>query len=174
MKTKHLIFTMLIYVLLFQGPFLPQLENDPTSKTKQISTLTLKEPQAGNDSDYVYFWEEMQNLPGNLPGDDILHYGSSFGPFHNYSEITEKLTQANQTFPGYMDLFSIGKTYYGNDIWCAKLTNELELTESPDDREKTRDWLTSDRIAIVSNRSIWASHPFKLINLKLAASTSEL
>ncbi|TFH29883.1 MAG: hypothetical protein E4G98_03085 [Promethearchaeota archaeon] len=73
---------------------------------------------------YRYMWEEFSNASGNLPGDDILQYGSTFGPFHNYSEIQDKLFQLNQSFPNLIDIEIIGRTFYNRAIWAVHITDE--------------------------------------------------
>lgn len=77
---------------------------------------------------YQYIWDEYYQALGDLPGDDILAYGTSFGPFHNYTEIVAKIHAMNQTFPDIIDIFSIGRTYGNHDIWCVKLTDESQTT----------------------------------------------
>ncbi|MFX0149739.1 MAG: M14 family zinc carboxypeptidase [Candidatus Hodarchaeota archaeon] len=76
---------------------------------------------------YPFIWEEFIGAPGNQIGDDSMVFGSSFGPYHNYTELVTKLKSLNTTFPEIIDLFSIGKTYFGRDIFCVKITNESIL-----------------------------------------------
>ena len=80
--------------------------------------------QIGLDDDYVYIWDELSNATGDLPGDDIVTWGSSFEPYHNYSEILDILHSADTAFPQFVKLGTIGKTYYEKDIWYIKLTDE--------------------------------------------------
>ncbi|MFX0210508.1 MAG: M14 family zinc carboxypeptidase [Candidatus Hodarchaeota archaeon] len=74
--------------------------------------------------DYNFIWEEYENAPGNQAGDDSLVFGPSFGPYHNYTELFTKLQNLEKGFPGIIDLFSIGKTYFGRDIYCVRITDE--------------------------------------------------
>ncbi len=73
---------------------------------------------------YIWFWEELSNAPGQISGEDVVYWGENLGPYHNYTELTEKLVLLNSTFPDIVDVFSIGKTWHNNDVWCVKLTNE--------------------------------------------------
>ncbi len=73
---------------------------------------------------YRWFWEELSNAPGPISGEDVVYWGENLGPYHNYTELTEKLVLLNSTFPEIVDVFSIGKTWHNNDVWCVKLTNE--------------------------------------------------
>ncbi|MHA1673863.1 MAG: M14 family zinc carboxypeptidase [Promethearchaeota archaeon] len=77
-----------------------------------------------NPDSYKYMWEEYINASGNLLGDDILQYGSSFGPFHNYSEIQEKIFKLNQSFPDIIDIEIIGRTFYNRAIYAVHITDE--------------------------------------------------
>ncbi len=40
--------------------------------------------KSSND-EYNFIWDELSGASGDIPGDDILFYGPSFGPFHNNS-----------------------------------------------------------------------------------------
>ncbi|MFW9996724.1 MAG: M14 family zinc carboxypeptidase [Candidatus Odinarchaeota archaeon] len=73
---------------------------------------------------YTFIWDDYDGAPGNQPGDDSLVFGPSFGPYHNYTELVAKLKNLNTTYPGFIDLFSIGKTYFDRDIYCVRITNE--------------------------------------------------
>ncbi len=84
-----------------------------------------------NVSDYTFIWEDYVDAPGPQQGDDVIAWGSSFGPYHNYSEQTTKLQSLETAFPDIIDLFSIGRTYFGRDIYCVRITNEsVTLTKS--------------------------------------------
>ena len=74
---------------------------------------------------YTYIWEDYINAPGDQQGDDSVTFGPSFGPYHNYSELVQKLINLNTTFPEIIQVFTIGKTYFGRDIFCVRITNEV-------------------------------------------------
>ncbi len=52
-----------------------------------------------------------------LPWSDWTHY-------HGYSEIVNTLLYLNSTSPGLVDVFSIGESALGREIYCLRLTNE--------------------------------------------------
>ncbi|NPD87634.1 MAG: hypothetical protein HGN29_02855 [Asgard group archaeon] len=81
-----------------------------------------------NNSSYIWLWEELYGAPSNIPGEDVVFWGESLGPYHNYTEMVNKLVSLNESFPEIVDLFSLGKTWRGNEIWCVKLTNETITT----------------------------------------------
>ena len=62
---------------------------------------------------YTYIWEDYIDAPGDQLGDDSVTFGPSFGPYHNYSELVEKLMDLNATYPEIIQVFTIGKTYFG-------------------------------------------------------------
>ena len=46
------------------------------------------------------------------------------GEYHDYQETKELLDYFNQRYPDLVDVFSIGDSVLGNDIWCIRITNE--------------------------------------------------
>ena len=52
--------------------------------------------------DYIFIWETYENASGDLLGDDILHYGQSLGPFHNYTEQILKYESLEANFPEFL------------------------------------------------------------------------
>jgi len=64
-------------------------------------------------------------VPFSLPWGDWTHY-------HNYSEIVNTLLYLNLTYPDLVDVFSIGKSWQNNDIYCARLTNENITCPKPE------------------------------------------
>ncbi|MHA1399798.1 MAG: M14 family zinc carboxypeptidase [Candidatus Heimdallarchaeaceae archaeon] len=77
-----------------------------------------------DDYDYKWIWEEYKNAPGPIQGEDIVFWGEDMGPYHNYNETTEKLQSLEANFPDYVDLFSIGQSTEGRELWAVKLTDE--------------------------------------------------
>ncbi len=99
------------------------------SLTLMISSASVFHRVKGDDSVvYRWIWEELEGAPGAINGDDVVFWGDSLGPYHNYTEISSKLVNLNSTFPEFIDLFSIGQTWHGREIWCVKLTNETVTT----------------------------------------------
>ena len=106
---------LFLIVLFVNFQFLNVVVNSPAIfEVKNQETL---EP-------YRWLWEELSNAPGPISGEDVVYWGENLGPYHNYTELTEKLVLLNSTFPEIVDVFSIGKTWHNNDVWCVKLTNE--------------------------------------------------
>ncbi|MFX0141848.1 MAG: M14 family zinc carboxypeptidase [Candidatus Hodarchaeota archaeon] len=114
MKIKQFFFLIFLIEILIQtiAPiYLNILDNKLELRTQSTTN-------------YQFIWDDYNGALGDLQGDDILTYGASFGPFHNYEEITEKLYQANLSFSEIINIFSIGKTYFGREIYCARVTDE--------------------------------------------------
>jgi hypothetical protein len=44
--------------------------------------------------------------------------------YHSPEELIEELHQINNTAPGIIDLYSLGKSIEGRDIYCVRITNE--------------------------------------------------
>jgi len=82
-------------------------------------------PPGDNDHHEIYFmfapssaWKWTKFL-------DWAHY-------HNYTEITTILSGLNDTYPYIVDVFSIGKSWRNQDIYCARLTNESDGEPKPE------------------------------------------
>ena len=57
---------------------------------------------------------------------DVDAYSQSFaGQYHTLAEIEQILSDIASNYPDITDLYSIGTTYQGRDIWC------LEITDNP-------------------------------------------
>ena len=119
LNRNAILLLLFISILPNQQIFGFSIEIEPPTTTTLVPYDSVQ-----TENDYIFIWDEFINASKDLPGDDILTFGSSFGPFHNYSEIVHKLNSINQNFPEFIDIFSIGKTYYANDIWCVKITDE--------------------------------------------------
>jgi len=75
-----------------------------------------------------WIWDEYIGAPGDLSGDDVVHWGPSLGPFHNYSELVTHLEALSDQFPDYVNLTAIGQSYQGRSIWCARVTAPGDAT----------------------------------------------
>jgi hypothetical protein len=82
-----------------------------------------------DDTDYIFIWDEFENSSNYIEGDDSLVFGPSLSNYHNYTEIIIKLNDLDRNFPEYIDVFSIGKTYLGHEIYAVRITNEQINTE---------------------------------------------
>ncbi len=49
---------------------------------------------------------------------------TQFNYYHNYTEIMDTLLHLNETYPGIVDVFSIGTSWQNNHIYCIRLTNK--------------------------------------------------
>jgi hypothetical protein len=52
--------------------------------------------------------------------------------YHNYSELVEILVSLNESYPTIVDVFSIGTSWWGREIYCVRLTNESNLDPKPE------------------------------------------
>lgn len=78
-----------------------------------------------------WIWDEYIGAPGDLSGDDVVHWGPSLGPFHNYSETVARLEALSDQFPDYLTLTVIGQSYQGRSIWRARVTAPGDTTNRP-------------------------------------------
>jgi len=65
----------------------------------------------------------LNTVPVNVLGGGSL-LSVDWAHYHNYTELVDIVLQVNSTHPDTVDVFSIGKSYLGRDIYCVRLTNE--------------------------------------------------
>ena len=58
------------------------------------------------------------NFPSNMSG------------YHNLPEMVAEIQQAEANYPGLVDVFSIGTSYQGRDIWAAKISDNVGTDEA--------------------------------------------
>ncbi|MFX1252094.1 MAG: M14 family zinc carboxypeptidase [Promethearchaeota archaeon] len=121
MNKKPFIISFLI-LLVFSSPTIAL--GASVSVGHELNLFDSHSQRIPSEIDYTFIWEDYVGAPGLIYGDDALVWGSSFGPYHNYSEQTTKLQSLETAFPDIIDLFSIGKTYFGRDIHCVRITDE--------------------------------------------------
>jgi len=46
------------------------------------------------------------------------------GDYHDYYGTTQKLQEFNEKYPDLVNVFTIGKSVLGRDIWCIRITND--------------------------------------------------
>jgi hypothetical protein len=51
------------------------------------------------------------------------------GEYHDYYDTMKMLNDFNDRYPDLTDVFSIGESVLGKDIWCVRITNELNSSE---------------------------------------------
>ncbi len=110
-KQKILVFTVIILLTNLQ---VLQITESAYSFT----------PSKRQENGYFWIWEELSNPPGDIDGEDVVFWGENIGPYHNYTELTDKLMMLNSNFPNLVDVFSIGKSWQDRELWCVKITNE--------------------------------------------------
>ena len=116
-KLKKILFILLLF--LFSG-FVIFFQDSNNYKDKS----PIKASQIDNNIDYIFIWDEFNNASNDIEGDDSLAFGSPLGNFHNYTEIIIKINDLERNFPEYIDVFSIGTTYLGHEIYTIRITNE--------------------------------------------------
>jgi hypothetical protein len=96
-KISHLITTFLFFILftvMFSGCF------EKKQKTEEITIPVVKLDQPSILPD----WKD--------------------GEYHDYYETTDKLSDFKVKYPNLVNVFSIGKSVLGKNIWCIRITNE--------------------------------------------------
>ncbi|MEM1551148.1 MAG: M14 family zinc carboxypeptidase [Candidatus Bathyarchaeia archaeon] len=80
------------------------------------------------DTPYIINQNNIDNYPliqpWASPWGDWKHY-------HGYDEIVNTLLFLNISFPKIVEVFSIGKSHQGRDMYCIKLTNETDPLPKP-------------------------------------------
>ena len=46
------------------------------------------------------------------------------GKYHDYYDTVQILNDFNNKFPDLVNVFSVGKSVIGKNIWCIRITNE--------------------------------------------------
>jgi carboxypeptidase T len=50
--------------------------------------------------------------------------------FHNYAEMVAEIQQAESDHPAIVDVFSIGQSWEGRDLWAAKISDNVAVDEA--------------------------------------------
>ena len=58
------------------------------------------------------------------------NFPTSMSGYHNLPEMVAEIQQAEASYPDLVDVFSIGKSYQGRDIWAAKISDNVQTDES--------------------------------------------
>ncbi len=56
-------------------------------------------------------------------------FPASMSGYHNYPEMVAEIKQAAADYPDIVQVFSIGKSYQGRDIWAAKVSDNVATDE---------------------------------------------
>ncbi|QEE14393.1 M14 family zinc carboxypeptidase [Promethearchaeum syntrophicum] len=110
---------LILFLFLFSGLTLFFQGSRKLSDKSPISSS-----QIDDDNDYMFIWDEFKNASADIKGDDSLVFGPSLGNYHNYTEIKYKINNLEINFPEMIEVFSIGTTYLGHDIYAVRITNE--------------------------------------------------
>jgi hypothetical protein len=81
-------------------------------------------PSGDNDHHKIYFMFAASSAWKWTTFLDWVHY-------HNYTEMTTILLGLNNTYPCIIDVFSIGQSWQGRDIYCIRLTDENDGKPKP-------------------------------------------
>ena len=82
-----------------------------------IFTGCIQEEQKPEESKETLIPEVTLDQPSVLPD-------WKDGDYHDYYGTTQMLNDLNDKFPDLTNVFSIGKSVLGRDIWCIRVTNE--------------------------------------------------
>lgn len=104
---KHQVLTLILLALMVGGPLSATL---PTNTSH---------PQA-----YSWLWQVLENATGTVVGDDPVVWGPDLGPYLNYDELKTRLQTLESSFPNMVDLYSIGQSCFGRELWMVRLTDE--------------------------------------------------
>ncbi len=56
-------------------------------------------------------------------------FPASMSGYHNYPEMVAEIQQAAADYPDIVEVFSIGKSFQGRDIWAAKISDNVATDE---------------------------------------------
>ena len=79
-------------------------------------------------------------------------FPDSMSGYHNYPEMVAEIQQAEIDFPDIVDVFSIGKSYQGRDIWAAKISDNV--AEDEDEPEVLIDALHHAREHLTTEQAL--------------------
>lgn len=74
---------------------------------------------------FLFFLVKLFLSPAAYVEIEWVHY-------HDYTETVTILLTLNETHSSVVDVFSIGKSLHGRDIYCVRLTNESNQTPKPE------------------------------------------
>ena len=57
------------------------------------------------------------------------NFPSNQSGYHNLPEMVAEIQRAEANYPDLVDVFSIGKSYQGRDIWAAKISDNVQVDE---------------------------------------------
>ncbi len=74
--------------------------------------------------------DEISNLDYEIIIDDIIKHDNSVrGAYHTLAQMESMLNTIASTYPSITDLYSIGTTFEGRDIWCLEISDNPGIDE---------------------------------------------
>ena len=70
--------------------------------------------------------EKMGWVETSFPLTEALDFPAKDGDFHNYQELTDELGKLVMKYPRIVQMFSIGKSTEGRDIWGLRISGDLK------------------------------------------------
>ena len=75
---------------------------------------------------------ETEHSKGTLTGGVPIDFRGNFTKYFDYESMTDYLENLSERFPDIMYLRSLGQTYEGREIWCAKISDEARSRDDGD------------------------------------------
>lgn len=80
------------------------------------------EEEHNSNNDEIFISDIQLDQPSILPD-------WKDGEYHDYYETTDLISEFLIKYPNLVNVFSIGKSVLGRNIWCIRITNELNSSE---------------------------------------------
>ncbi|MCY3415059.1 MAG: hypothetical protein INQ03_25635 [Candidatus Heimdallarchaeota archaeon] len=92
-----------------------------------IISILLIQPSITSDSEpYIWIWDELEDAPGEVPGDDVLVWGDSLGSYYNSSETRQRMQNLAQ-YSNLVTYFTYGKSVLGSDLSGIRISAGISL-----------------------------------------------
>ncbi|MFC2169189.1 M14 family metallopeptidase [Acidobacteriota bacterium] len=104
-----------VVLIIFAGSFVPAQEENP------VKMYTVDGKRHGQS--YFPYFDYDQTHPKKEGEMDFCHY-------HKYGEVVDFLKKWAEEYPFLVDLYSVGKSYEGRDIWQITITNKAKGKDS--------------------------------------------
>ena len=76
--------------------------------------------------------EILHNMASRPNQNDSWEIGENFTKYFDYDSMTDYLHNLSERFPDLMHLYTLGQTYEGREIWCAKISDEAIYQDDGD------------------------------------------
>src|SRR5689334_13222537 len=64
------------------------------------------------------------------PSTDVLDFHLGDEDYHTYDELTAEIHEVAVAYPGIVEIFSIGRSYEGRELWAAKISDNVQIDEA--------------------------------------------